>query len=86
MENPWVTHIEEEQLERYAMGTLPELEAAPVEEHLLLCAGCRERLSEFDEFLNTLRSAEIDPVLSSEPDHGRTIPPDESSFLRKCAE
>ncbi|MCZ2154238.1 MAG: hypothetical protein LC114_10145 [Bryobacterales bacterium] len=83
MENPWVTHIEEEQLERYAMGTLPELEAA-IEEHSL-SAYFRDRLT-VDEFLNTLRSAENDPVLSSEPDHGRTIPPDESSFLRKCAE
>ncbi len=52
---PWETHVDEEALERYAMGALGEEDEAPIEEHLLLCGGCRNRLTEIDGFLKALR-------------------------------
>ena len=55
---PWETHVDEETLERYAMGALGDEEEAPIEEHLLLCAGCQNRLTELDRFLKTLRNPE----------------------------
>ncbi len=86
MENPWEAHADEERLERYAMGLLTEAESAPLEEHLLLCAGCREKLSEFDEFLSTLRSTRADPSGPPEADRKTAAPPDKNSPLRKRAE
>lgn len=50
-------HISEDGLERYAMQTLPESEAGPLEGHLLVCGDCRERLQTMDEYLAAMRSA-----------------------------
>jgi hypothetical protein len=50
-------HIEDEVLERYSIGSLPEELAAEVEEHLLLCLMCQNRLLETDRFLMLLREA-----------------------------
>lgn len=54
--SPWEAHVDEEALEQYAMGALGDEDAAPIEEHLLLCAGCQNRLAELDSFLNALRN------------------------------
>jgi hypothetical protein len=50
-------HIEEEVLDRYAMGVLSGESIADVEEHLLICAFCQSRLLETDEFLIVFRAA-----------------------------
>jgi anti-sigma factor RsiW len=50
-------HIQEDQLDRYAMGTLPQESLAGVEEHLLVCPVCQNRLVEADQFLQAFRSA-----------------------------
>ncbi len=50
-------HALEENLERYSMATLPEAEAEILEEHLLICPLCQERLTESDEYLRAMRSA-----------------------------
>lgn len=50
-------HISDDDLELYAMDRLTEAEAAPVEEHLLVCEGCRERLAEWDEYVRAMRAA-----------------------------
>ena len=41
-------HIEEDDLELYALDRLSESDAAPVEEHVLMCEECRQRLAEWD--------------------------------------
>jgi hypothetical protein len=51
------THIDENVLDRYAMGTLPEVSIPRVEEHLLNCPFCQSRLVETDEFLVHFRAA-----------------------------
>lgn len=50
-------HFEDETLELYAMGRLPEPEAGPLEEHLLVCSTCQERLTAVDEFIIAFRAA-----------------------------
>ena len=43
-----VSHVSEEDLEQYAMHTLRESACATLEEHLLICSQCRERLEAED--------------------------------------
>jgi anti-sigma factor RsiW len=52
-----VRHASENALEEYALGRLPEPELASLEEHLLLCDKCRERLRTVDELIEMLRVA-----------------------------
>jgi anti-sigma factor RsiW len=50
-------HIEEDDLERYSMGAMSEEEAAPFEEHLLICEACRCQLETCDEYIVAVKSA-----------------------------
>ena len=47
------SHFPEDVLERYAMGKLSNQESEPLEEHLLVCVPCQQRLAELDEFLGS---------------------------------
>jgi hypothetical protein len=51
------SHVADDVLEVYALGTLPEHECAPVEEHLLLCTVCQIRLEETDEYIQVVKTA-----------------------------
>lgn len=48
-------HTDIELLERYAMETLPEEVLAELEEHLLICSSCQERLAEAEDFVRVFR-------------------------------
>lgn len=50
-------HIGTEDLELYAMGRISEDRCSALEEHLLLCDHCQNRLEEFDQFLKAFRHA-----------------------------
>ncbi len=50
-------HISEQSLEEYSRGALPEAEVEPLEEHLLVCPRCQDRLAEADEFVRAMREA-----------------------------
>lgn len=50
-------HPSEDALDEYALGRLPEGQAAELEEHLLVCALCQDRLQEADEFIAVMREA-----------------------------
>lgn len=52
-----IPHIDEDGLELYALGRLAEAHAAPVEEHLLVCEECRQRLAEWDTYVAAMRAA-----------------------------
>jgi hypothetical protein len=52
-----VQHIGEDDLELYAMRTLPESACATLEEHLLICQSRRDRLKATDEYVAAMRSA-----------------------------
>ena len=55
----FVPHISDDTLERYAMQTLPDSESGPLEEHLLICPECRERLDAEIEFVTAMRGAAV---------------------------
>ena len=48
---------EEGRLEAYAAGTLPAGQVSDVEEHLLVCAECQQRLAETEAYLRAMRRA-----------------------------
>lgn len=50
-------HIEENLLEKYAMGVLPGPPRAELDEHLLACPECQSRLVQLDGFLAAFRPA-----------------------------
>jgi anti-sigma factor RsiW len=52
-----VQHISEDSLEQYAMGAFPEPEAGPLEEHLLICTACQDRLQATDDYVAAMRAA-----------------------------
>jgi hypothetical protein len=49
-------HLDESDLEKYSMGTLPEARLAPFEEHFLACDSCQDRLLEMETYVNAVRS------------------------------
>lgn len=58
---PWQAHVDAEMLERYALNQLSETSSASIEEHLLVCAQCQQKLAETDDFIATLRATESRP-------------------------
>jgi predicted anti-sigma-YlaC factor YlaD len=56
-------HIDEDVLECYALGRIQDEERlAPIEEHLLVCESCRDRLGEMDQYLAVMKSAMLASV------------------------
>jgi hypothetical protein len=55
-----VQHVNDDTLERYAMQVLPESEVGPMEEHLLICPDCRERLQAEIDYVTAMRDAAAD--------------------------
>ncbi|MCX6623074.1 MAG: zf-HC2 domain-containing protein, partial [Acidobacteria bacterium] len=58
-------HASEEALERYSLGASSDEETAQIEEHLLICHNCQDRLAETDLLIKPLRAAlaaEVSPV------------------------
>ena len=58
-------HTKEEVLRQYAAGGLPENLLAPLEEHLLICEVCRQRLDDV-EFAQCTREAALRIALDDE--------------------
>jgi hypothetical protein len=50
-------HALEDHLERYAIGTLLGADEEVLEEHLLICLFCQERLTYIDGYVRTMRAA-----------------------------
>jgi hypothetical protein len=60
-------HIDSELLERYSLDRLTEAAGAQIEEHLLICAECRDRLESMDAYHQAVRDAlkQVDVKLSA---------------------
>jgi hypothetical protein len=52
-------HMDEEEIERYSMGTVREEELARLEEHLFLCESCRTRVTASDTYVATMQQASL---------------------------
>jgi hypothetical protein len=60
------SHRTDDHLEQYALGRLPAAELAPLEEHLLACSTCREKLVGFEQFSLGMQEALVmDGVIAS---------------------
>jgi hypothetical protein len=57
MPSEFLKHIPEETLEQYCLGRLSEPEVEPIEEHLLFCEPCQQRMADTEEFLRAIRTA-----------------------------
>ena len=58
-------HGMDDRLELYALGRLGDTDLALLEEHLLICAACRERLNEIEDYAIAVRQAlKTDPGVS----------------------
>lgn len=53
-------HVCEDQLESYSIGNLAERHAAHVEEHVLICETCQDRLAEGDSLVRSIRRAALE--------------------------
>ena len=63
-------HITEDILEAYSLGQMSEAEVAPVEEHLLMCPECQDRLQATDLFVATIRHVLQEPGAGREASQG----------------
>jgi hypothetical protein len=54
-----VQHVTDDFLERYAMQMLPASEQGRLEEHLLTCPTCLDRLQAEIEFVTAMRDAAV---------------------------
>jgi hypothetical protein len=52
-----VQHVADGTLERYALQTLPESDAGLLEEHLLICQSCRDRLQTEIDYVMAMSGA-----------------------------
>jgi hypothetical protein len=59
MEPGPVDHISDELLERHSLAALQEPELAAVEEHLLVCPECQDRLEAADAYVKAMRGAAL---------------------------
>jgi len=49
------SHVSDDGLEEYIMGRQPEEGEAQIEEHLLICQSCRDKLVEVEEAIRSIR-------------------------------
>ena len=52
-----VAHLRTDTLEKYFLRRATPARVIRAEEHLLICGSCRERLDEFDAFIQSLKDA-----------------------------
>ena len=60
-------HIAEDVLEEYVRAKLSDAGVIPVEEHLLICQRCRERVAWLDDFVGAIRAAAGARSLAGDP-------------------
>jgi hypothetical protein len=57
MERNTIKHVEEKHLEAYAMNRVPHDELAEIEEHLLFCTICLEKLEAVERYVKAMQGA-----------------------------
>jgi hypothetical protein len=69
-------HVDAEDLEQYSMGTSSHEDSEIIEEHLLTCEGCQNRLRDTDAYVLAMRTAsqQVRWRAKSVKEHGWRIP------------
>ena len=60
-----MAHMRADTLEHYSLGQLTETAIGRVEEHLLVCGGCREHLDDIEFVLCLIRAVHAPLTMSS---------------------
>ena len=50
-------HIDDDALERYVLDQLQEDDAAPIDEHLVACQQCQDRLAQVNQRVQAMRAS-----------------------------
>ena len=50
-------HIDDDTLERYVLDQLSEDKAAPIDEHLVTCQQCQDRLAQVNQRVQAMRAS-----------------------------
>ena len=50
-------HMADDELEAYSLGRMSAAASAPLEEHLLGCTTCLDRLAGWDDYIGAMRAA-----------------------------
>jgi len=50
-------HLDDIQIESYSMGTVPAEAVDSIDEHLLICEYCRDRVARSDEYVRSMQTA-----------------------------
>jgi hypothetical protein len=50
-------HLDDSQIEAYCLGNVPEPELTELEEHLLICESCQQRVTEGDAYVRSMQNA-----------------------------
>ena len=50
-------HIDDDDLERYVLDQLSEGDAAPIDEHLVACQQCQDRLAQVNQRVQAMRAS-----------------------------
>ena len=50
-------HIDDDDLERYVLGQLSEADAVLIDEHLLVCQECQDRLAHVNQRVQAMRAS-----------------------------
>jgi hypothetical protein len=67
-------HTTDDQLEHYALGRLPDSAVPVLEEHLMVCAACQERLDQIEAFALGMRQAlQETPSINTAPRRRRAF-------------
>jgi hypothetical protein len=64
-----VQHVFDDTPGRYAMQTLPEPDAGPLVEHLVVCQSCRDRLTATDPYVVASRIDAADRIANATPEN-----------------
>jgi anti-sigma factor RsiW len=57
MEDSGIRHMDAEEIERYSLGGLSPEDAAPFDEHLLICEQCQANVEASDAYVAAMRGA-----------------------------
>lgn len=52
-------HMDEDEIERYSMGSMTEEESARFDEHLFICELCRNRVAKSDDYVAAMQGASL---------------------------
>jgi hypothetical protein len=57
VDNAGIRHMTAEEVEKYSLGDYSDKEAAPFDEHLLICEVCRASVEASDTYVASIRAA-----------------------------